>query len=69
MRVGFFAIVVKYPPEEIVSGYLVAVEAALTGVSGASNNTVTKSVMGRTYFLNIKNSLKIFEGERGQLNE
>jgi hypothetical protein len=54
MRVGFFAIVVEYPPEEIVSGYFVAKLAALTGASGASNNVVTKSAMGRTNLLNIK---------------
>jgi hypothetical protein len=69
IRVGFLAIVVEYPPEEIVSGYFVAVLAALADESGASNSVVTKSAIGRTYFLNIKNSLKIFEGERGQLNE
>jgi hypothetical protein len=69
MRVGFLAIVVEYPPEEIVSGYFVAVLAALTGENGASKNSVTKSAMGRTNLLNIKNSLKTFEGERGHLNE
>jgi hypothetical protein len=69
MRVGFLAIVVEYPPDEIINGYFVAVDAALTGASGASNKTVTKSAVGRDNLLIIKNSLKIFEGERGQLNE
>jgi hypothetical protein len=54
MRVGFLVIVVEYPPEEIVSGYLVAVLAALTGESGASNSAATKSAVGRVNLLNIK---------------
>jgi hypothetical protein len=54
MRVGFLAIVVEYPPDEIVSGYFVAVDAALIGESGASNNAVTKSAIGRKNLLNIK---------------
>jgi hypothetical protein len=54
MRVGFLAIVVEYPPDEIVNGYLVAVVAALAGESGASNNAVTKSAIGRVNLLNIK---------------
>ena len=54
MRVGFLAIVVEYPPDEIVSGYFVAVLAAFIGASGASNNAVTKSAVGRVNLLNIK---------------
>jgi hypothetical protein len=34
-------IIVEYPPDEIVSGYFVAVLAALLGASGASNRAVT----------------------------
>jgi hypothetical protein len=54
MRVGFLEIVVEYPPDEIISGYLVAVEAALAGASGASNNTMTVSAVGLKNLLNIK---------------
>jgi hypothetical protein len=54
MRVGFLVIVVEYPPDEIVSGYLVAVLAALTGESGASKSAATKSAVGRVNLLNIK---------------
>jgi hypothetical protein len=54
MRVGFLAIVVVYPPDEITNGYFVAVPAALTGESGASNNVATISAIGRVNLLNIK---------------
>ena len=54
MRVGFLEIVVEYPPDKIINGYFVAVDAALTGESGASNNAVTKSAVGRVNLLNIK---------------
>jgi hypothetical protein len=61
--------VVEYPPDVMVSGYLVAVLAAFTDESGASKRAVTTNAVGRINLLNIKNSLKRFEGERGQLNE
>jgi hypothetical protein len=54
MRVGFFIIVVEYPPDEITNGYLVAVLAAFPGESEASNSAATKSAVGRINLLNIK---------------
>jgi hypothetical protein len=54
MRVGFLVIVVEYPPDETTNGYFVAVPAALTGESGAANNAVTISAIGRVNLLNIK---------------
>jgi hypothetical protein len=54
MRIGFLAMVDEYPPDVMVSGYLVVVLAAFTDESGASKSVVTISAVGRINLLNIK---------------
>lgn len=52
-----------------MSGYLVAVDAAVAGVIEITSKSETSAVDGLKNLFNIKNSLKAFEGERGRLNE
>ena len=58
----------------MVSGYLVLVVAAVAGAIVKTkvdprNAMAAITAVGRVNLLNIKNSLKSFEGERGRLNE
>jgi hypothetical protein len=57
--------VVEYPPDVMVSGYLVAVLAAFTDESGASKSVVTISAVGRINLLNIKKTPSRYLREKG----